>query len=71
MNAIILAGAFAGALTIFLSANPDKVAAARAEASHAEASQTETDVGSMTRDIKVNPKTGEEEETSVIAFLDE
>jgi hypothetical protein len=60
MNAILLAGACAGALIVFLTADPEKVAAAKEEAAH----------GFMTRDVTVNPKTGAEEETMVLGFLD-
>jgi hypothetical protein len=34
------------------------------------AAKGEVEVGSMTHDVTVNPKTGETEETNVIAFLD-
>ena len=61
MNAILLAGACAGALMVFLTTDPDKVAAAKEEAAH----------GFMTRDVTVNPQTGAKEETMVLGFLDE
>jgi hypothetical protein len=60
MNAILLGAACLGALAVFLSADPQEVADAKAE----------LELGSMTHDVTVNPVTGEPEETSVIAFLD-
>jgi hypothetical protein len=62
MNAILLGGACLGALAVFLTTDPQVVADAKAELQQGE--------GSMTRDIAVNPETGETEETSVLAFLD-
>lgn len=58
MNAILLGAACFGALAVFVTADPQRVAEAKAE------------LGSMTHDVSVNPKTGEIEETNVIAFLD-
>jgi hypothetical protein len=60
MNAILLAGACLGALAVFLTTDPQDVAAAKAE----------IQVGSMTHDVSTDPITGETEETNVIAFLD-
>ena len=60
MNAILLGGACLGALAVFLTTNPQDVAAAKAE----------IQLGSMTHDVSVDPITGKTEETSVIAFLD-
>ena len=62
MNAILLGGACLGALIALLTADPQIVTRAKAELLQGE--------GSMTRDVTVNPETGETEETSVIAFLD-
>jgi hypothetical protein len=60
MNAILLGGACLGALAVFLTTDPQDVAAAKAE----------IQVGSMTHDVSTDPITGQTEETSVIAFLD-
>lgn len=59
MNAILLAAACAGALAVILTTDalPTGVSAY-------------ADKGSMTREVSVDPQTGETEETSVIAFLD-
>jgi hypothetical protein len=61
MNAILLALACGGAVAVFLATDPQEIAAAKGE----------VEIGSMTHDETVNPKTGETEETNVIAFLDE
>ena len=61
MNAILLALACGGAFAVFMTTDPQEIAAAKGE----------VEVGSMTHDVTVNPKTGEEEETNVIAFLDQ
>lgn len=60
MNAILLALACGGALAVFLTTDPKEIAAAKGE----------VELGSMTHDERVNPQTGEKEETNVIAFLD-
>lgn len=61
MNAILLGGASLGALVVFLTADPEKVAAARADADQR---------GWMERTISVDPDTGETEETAILAFRD-
>ncbi len=58
MNAILLGSACIGALVVFLTSHPRLIAEAKAE------------LGSMTHDVSIDPKTGEVEETDVIAFLD-
>lgn len=58
MNLILLGSACLGVLAVFLTSDPQIVAEAKAE------------LGSMTHDVNINPKTGEVEETNVIAFLD-
>jgi hypothetical protein len=71
MNAIILASVFAGAYAIFLTADPEQVAVSHEKVAQVEESAVAAeDKGFMTRDVTVDPKTGEEEETSVIGFLD-
>jgi hypothetical protein len=72
MNAIILASVFAGAYAIFLTADPQQAIPAREQVAQVEesAATAAEDKGFMTRDVTVDPKTGEEEETSVIGFLD-
>ncbi len=62
MNAILLAGACAGALMVFLTSDPHDVAASKADLA--------VGTGSMTHDVTQNPTTGEVEETSIIAFND-
>ena len=58
MHAILLGSACLGALAVFLISDPQV------------AVQTKAEPGSMTHDVNTNPKTGEVEETNVIAFLD-
>ena len=75
MNAIILASVFAGAYAIFLSADPEQVAVepkqvAQVEESAAQPQASQADKGFMTRDVTKNPETGEDEEISVLGFLD-
>lgn len=66
MNAILLAGACFGALAVTVIGQPsvpktsDPIALA----------QLTPDRGAMTRDVTVNPKTGQTEETDVIGFVD-
>lgn len=59
MNAILLGAACFGALAIFITADPEAIAEAKA-----------AQIGSMTRDVSTNPAAGAVEETSVIAFID-
>jgi len=61
MNAILLGGACLGAMAVILGAGPE-ARVAKAELQRGE--------GSMTREYTVNQKTGETEETDVIAFND-
>jgi hypothetical protein len=60
MNALLLAGACLGALTVFLTTDPQDVTAAKAE----------MQLGSTTHELSTDPITGDTEETNVIAFLD-
>lgn len=62
MNALLLGGACLGAMAVFLTADPVKVAAAKAELRQGE--------GSMTREYSLNHKTGQVEETDILAFRD-
>jgi hypothetical protein len=62
MNAILLAGACAGAMMVFLTSDPLDVAAAKSDLA--------VGTGAMTHDIAMNAQTREIEETSVIAFND-
>lgn len=59
MNAILLAGALFGTLAAVVAATPDSVEFASVD-----------DRGSITRDVSVNPQTGQTEEVSVIGFID-
>ena len=62
MNVILLGGACLGAMAVILGAGPDARIAGKADLQRGE--------GSMTREYTVNQKTGETEETDVIAFND-
>ncbi len=70
MNAILLGAACFGAFAVFVTRDPHQVEAARMEAARATVVQEQPDVGSMTRTITVDPRTGEETEINVIAFVD-
>ena len=61
MNAVLLGGACLGALAVFLTTPPEKIAAAQADAQQR---------GWMERHINIDPVTGEKEETSILAFKD-
>jgi hypothetical protein len=70
MNAILLGAACLGAFAVFVTRDPHQVESARMETARAAVVQEQPDVGSMTRTITLDPRTGEETEINVIAFVD-